>query len=163
MVTLSPVVILMKFFRIFPDIWARSSWPFSRRTVYMVAGKTFTTVPSASIASFLGINISLLIDFDIWFESTHSVIKCQGRICVANGLPARSTSCSDVGGRLRLRGSKRHTVGVAYVHDRQLFRKNTDGIWTPQPINDNRFEQRRATRYACVAAGNRSTIAVFPG
>ena len=49
-VTLSPIAILMKNFLILPEMWARISWPFSRRTVYMVAGRTLTTVPVTSIA-----------------------------------------------------------------------------------------------------------------
>jgi hypothetical protein len=44
--TRSPVVILMKCFRILPDIGARISCPFSRCTRYIVVGSNFDTMPS---------------------------------------------------------------------------------------------------------------------
>ncbi len=59
-VTLSPVVILMKCRRIFPEICPKTSWPFSSRTRYIVAGSTLTTSPDTVIRS---------LSFAIWIET----------------------------------------------------------------------------------------------
>src|SRR5208282_6078374 len=41
----------MKFLRIFPEIWASTSWPFGRATRNIVPGSTCVTVPVNSIGS----------------------------------------------------------------------------------------------------------------
>lgn len=43
--TVSPTLIRMKFFRILPEMWARTWWPFGSRTRNIVPGKTWLTVP----------------------------------------------------------------------------------------------------------------------
>src|SRR5215831_15529852 len=44
----------MKFLRILPEIWARTSWPLGKATRNMVPGKTWVTEPVNSIGSSLG-------------------------------------------------------------------------------------------------------------
>lgn len=51
--TLSPTLMRMKFLRILPEMWARTSWPFGNATRNIVPGKTCVTVPVNSIGSSL--------------------------------------------------------------------------------------------------------------
>lgn len=41
----------MKFLRIFPEMWARTTWPFGNSTRNMVPGNTCVTVPTTWIGS----------------------------------------------------------------------------------------------------------------
>ncbi len=51
--TWSPTLIRMKFLRIFPEIWASTSWPFGKATRNIVPGRTCVTAPLSSIGSSL--------------------------------------------------------------------------------------------------------------
>ena len=52
--TLSPTEMRMKFLRIFPEMWARTSWPLGRATRNMVPGNTCVTEPVNSMGSSFG-------------------------------------------------------------------------------------------------------------
>src|SRR5919108_1764419 len=52
--TVSPGRMRMKFCRSLPEMWARTSCPFSSRTLNIAFGSGVTTSPSTSIASFFG-------------------------------------------------------------------------------------------------------------
>ncbi len=49
----------MKFFRIFPEMWASTIWPFGSFTRNIVPGKTSTTTPSLGMQSSFAIGIFL--------------------------------------------------------------------------------------------------------
>src|SRR3954453_6027191 len=51
--TSSPVRTRMRFLRIFPAVWPRTSWPFSRRTRNIALGSSSTTCPRISSNSSL--------------------------------------------------------------------------------------------------------------
>src|SRR5919106_1046344 len=52
--TVSPGRMRMKFWRSFPEMWASTSCPFSRRTLNIAFGRGRITSPSTSMASFFG-------------------------------------------------------------------------------------------------------------
>ena len=51
MLTLSPTLMRMKCLRIFPEIWAKTSWPLGSATRNIVPGRTWVTEPTSSIGS----------------------------------------------------------------------------------------------------------------
>src|SRR5580692_839011 len=53
--TLSPTKTRMRFLRILPEVWVRTSWPFSSFTRNIALGKSSVTVPSNSSNSSLAI------------------------------------------------------------------------------------------------------------
>src|SRR5215831_7807298 len=58
----------MKFLRILPEIWARTSCPLGRATRNMVPGRTWVTEPISSIGSSLGTarRIAVWIVLPLW-------------------------------------------------------------------------------------------------
>ena len=69
----------MKFFRSFPEMWARTSWPFSRRTLNIAFGKGRITSPSTSMASFFGKRYApSFVVVTISIGGTHGKVAARG-------------------------------------------------------------------------------------
>src|SRR5256886_7435223 len=57
--TLSPGTTRMKFIRIFPEMCARTAWPFWSSTLNIALGRASETVPSTSITSLDGLLLAM--------------------------------------------------------------------------------------------------------
>src|SRR3982751_5931004 len=82
--TSSPVRTRMRFLRIFPAVWPRTSWPFSRRTRNIALGSSSTTCPRISSNSSLA-KLSLFLVGKKPRRLSRAHLKREGAGAAASG------------------------------------------------------------------------------
>ncbi len=72
--------------RIFPEMWAKTLWPFSSSTLNMAFGRGSVTVPSSTIASSFGFGRTSSWD---GYNEVQGVVV--GKLGVAGGIQGKNT------------------------------------------------------------------------